>query len=737
MNKPTSPIRESTLSFNLNDEAHSFVREFAMACRKMSIYGVGHPLALKAVEKPFFVLSTVFKYKVFVNLNMRRGELNLLNIRLKESPFSAQIIQLLQALDVNALLFQRRMRINDFGYFVQTMVDRQSRCKASGSLAEQLTRKEIDTIQVNSELGYHLFEDRKQYRGDVDGDFSVKRLALDQLGDDPIHLARVHNANEQGLLDNGIDFDPAIIAYLMPEKMASFDAVGVRKVLIELADQINTAGSGPKRAYEATADYMALFKLVEYHPEKKKITADLDERRSLTTKQDEGESFTETGAIKVQTSAQIDQLLECFFSAAPEQVEPDAFADAFVRLLKTGQQPKATEVISRLLDLMSAPDPDCRQRALNLLGLATTELGRASDTVILDKVAADTISRLQAGSETYEYSEFLWQLFVAFQETCRYGLAARLTGAMAARRTVDGNVTVYDSMAVKKGFENIGRKTTVDALVQGLITAGGETAGYLKDTLVAVGSEEIALALSQIISHPQRSVRQLTLKILAELGKSSLRVFSRILNDDAMFARDHTRHELPDEKWYVIRNSIFVLGSLRDPQGVAPLRARIDDKDVRVRREIVAALEKIGGEEAIDCFTLMAEDPIIEVREAAVVAIGLTGRPESAPILIDISKKDPRNSIKAVTALGKLGGPEAREFMGKLLNDPEATSELSKGVVSKDDLRVAAVKALGQIGDSDAIEHVRKFRDGQSTAQKLLFKNSAVNKAVVEVMSRH
>jgi HEAT repeat protein len=194
---------------------------------------------------------------------------------------------------------------------------------------------------------------------------------------------------------------------------------------------------------------------------------------------------------------------------------------------------------------------------------------------------------------------------------------------------------------------------------------------------------------------------------------------------------------LPDEKWYVVRNSIFVLGSLRDPQGVAPLRARIDDKDVRVRREIVTALEKIGGEEAIDCFTLMAEDPIIEVREAAVVAIGLVGRPESAPILIDISKKDPRNSIKAVTALGKLGGPEAREFLGKLLNDPEATSELSKGVVSKDDLRVAAVKALGQIGDPDAIEQVRKFRDSQSTTQKLLFKNSSVNKVIAEVMSRH
>ena len=736
MNRPTSPIRESTLSFNLNDEAHNFIRELAMACRKMSIYGAGHPLALKAVDKPFFLLSSIFKYKVLANLNMRRGELTLLNIRLRESPFSAQIVQLLQALDVSSVVFERRMRINDFSYFVQTLVDRQTRYNAAYALADQLARKEIDTIRVNSEQGYHLFEDRKQYRGDVDGDFSVRRLALDQLGDDPICLARIHNTNEQGLLENGIDFDPDIIAYLIPEKMAAFDALRVRKLLVELAEQINTAGFAPKKSYEATSDYMALFKLVGYHPDKKRITADLDDRRGF---QDEGEgreSYTETGAIKLQTSAHIDQLLERLFSVSPEQIEPDAFADAFVRLLKTGQQPKALEVVSRLLDLMSAPEPDCRQRALNLLELAAKELGRIPDTAILDEVTSDAISRLQAHSETYEYSEFFWQLFLACKDTQRYDLAARLTRAMATRRTISGNVTVYDSMAVKKGFENIGRRATVDALVRELVTASGETGGFLKDILVAIGSEEIALALSQIISHPQRAVRQLTLKILAELGKSSLRVFSGILDDDAMFTRDHTRHELPDENWYVIRNSIFVLGSLRDPEGVAPLRARIDDKDVRVRREIVTALEKIGGEEAIDCLTLMAEDPISEVREAAVVAIGLIGKTDSAPLLIDIARKDPRNSIKAVTALGKMGGPEARDFLGRLLNDSEAAADLTRGVVSKEDLRVAAVKALGQIGDSDAIEHVRQFRDSQSAAQKLLFKNSSINKAISEVLAR-
>jgi HEAT repeat protein len=234
-----------------------------------------------------------------------------------------------------------------------------------------------------------------------------------------------------------------------------------------------------------------------------------------------------------------------------------------------------------------------------------------------------------------------------------------------------------------------------------------------------------------------RSVRQLTLKILAELGKSSLKVFSSIVYDDHMFERDDTRRELSDEPWYVIRNSIFVLGSLQDEQGVAPLRARIADKDARVRREIVSALEKIGGEDAIDCLTLMADDQLQEVSDASIIAIGLIGNADTAPLLLDIARRNPRNGIKAVTGMGKLGGGQAREFLGELLSDSEKLAELAGGATSKDELRVAAVKALGQIGDTDAIDHIRSFKESQSTAAKLLFKNSTVNKAISEILARH
>ena len=160
-------------------------------------------------------------------------------------------------------------------------------------------------------------------------------------------------------------------------------------------------------------------------------------------------------------------------------------------------------------------------------------------------------------------------------------------------------------------------------MIDEMIRSDHETACCLRRILIAIGSEEVAVALSHIISHPLRQVRQHALRVLGELGKASQAVFARILADESMFEREDGRHELADNKWYVVRNSIFVLGTLKDTGGVLALRRRLNDSDVRVRREIVTALEKIGGEDACDLLLLMAADSVREIRERAVVAVGL------------------------------------------------------------------------------------------------------------------
>ncbi len=739
MKRSTTSIKESTLSTNLCDEAHALVRELAMACRKVTVYGKDHPQSAKAVEKPFFVIDGIFRFKTVVTLNIERGRLYMMNIQLKESVFSDQIVQLLQVLDVKTIIFERRMTIGELTTFIESMTRREIANTPDFIFSDYLRKQGVEAIQVNTETAFELFENRRKYRGDAGGDFSVRHLAMDQFGTDLGLLTRVQGAHDTTLLKYGIDFDPAILEYLLAEKIATISPERIRDYLTDLTCEINDPAADPQKKEDATWRYMSMFKLVESHPQHDLIVDGFDQKLSsgLDVAGGVDDPHSQTGAIKIELVRQVDKLVDSMFAEGQRKYDISEFSDSFLRLLKTGQQIKAQELLGRLIDYMGSDNPGFRQLALNLLVTVVGQLSSLTDRVVMEAAVDGVVRRLESHRETYEYSELLWKIFESCHAEKQYDLMARLVQAMAGRRTVNDNVTVYDSMAVKKGFENIARPEIIDRLIAELTTAQHDQAGFIKETLVNIGSESVALALSRIISHPLRAVRQLTLKILAELGKSSLKVFSRMLLDDSMLERPSDRHELPDEKWYIVRNCIFVLGSLHDQQGIPALRARISDKDVRVRREIIAALEKIGGEEAVDCLTLMADDPLREVREAAIIAIGLTGKPEAAPILIDIARRQGGEAVRAVTALGKLGGEEARMFLTDLLCDPQKLADLAGGRVSRDDLKVAVIKALGQIGDKPSIEHIKKFRESQSTASKVLFKNSAVNRAISEVLSRY
>lgn len=734
------PVTQALLSVDLNDLAHSLVRELAMAFRKVSIYGPSHPLSLKSLEKPFFICGQIFRFRKYVAINVQRGNLYVANIALKESVFNTQIMQYFQMLDMKAILLDHSLTSDEFLYFVSTLVKRETLYDANFSMMAMLRQQNVASISVNSEKAFDLFENRKQYRGDVDGDFSVRRMALDQMGGSIEQLARLNGAPVDSLLKQRIDFYPEIISYLLPDRVVIMPWQDIRSSITELVREINDrdgARSG------ATDQYMAIFRLIELHPDREKIVSDLSAPVNIGNVTDaESNSSSRTGQIKIESSRRLEQLLDKLFSRATQSEPVDMsvfteFGEAYSRLLKTGQHPKAHDVLGGLLERLSSPEAFVRQKSLDLLTLIINDLNLLTDLSVLEAAVASLNASLAARKETYEYSELIWCVARKCMAGKRYDFMARLLNAMAQRRRIQEGVTIYDSMAVKKAFENVGRTEVVGALVDDLVKARIEDVGHIKTIMIGIGSEEIALELSHIISHPIRQVRQLSLKILAELGKNSLKVFSDLLVDDAWFERDKDRHELPDAKWYVVRNTIFVLGSLRDQGGVTALRLRINDPDIRVRREIISSLEKIGGDDAIDLLIVMAEDRDREIREAALGALGMIGTPVYVPLIIDLTRRNPGDSIRAVAAIGKIGGTEARAFLGGLFDDEEALTQFSAGKVSREDLRAAIVRALGSIGDAESISKIKAFQNSLSTAQKLLMRGSTVQKAITEVLSRH
>jgi len=187
------------------------------------------------------------------------------------------------------------------------------------------------------------------------------------------------------------------------------------------------------------------------------------------------------------------------------------------------------------------------------------------------------------------------------------------------------------------------------------------------------------------------------------------------------------RQMLEDQRWFVVRNMVTVLGGIASAEAQKSLGQLAGDKDPRIRKEVARAFGRISGPTAHEQLLRFLEDPDPGVRVMAVSAaashsspqllealwtvfrdtrigsadwnikaavLRTTGRlrmPEALPRLASIAARRPFFHRKrwrvlrrtAVQALGETGGQEAAALLERLRGDRDV------------EIRNAAIRALG------------------------------------------
>lgn len=734
---------ESDLGLNLNELVHETLREFFLASKKVSIYSSGHPLSQKAISRAFLMLEKIFRFKRYLNLHISDGHLHALNIRTRHSIFTENILNYMQMLDLNDILFDFNLTANDLSHFLDRFVKRLPSSDFSNLMATYLDKNKITTIRVNSQIGHDIFENCPIMRGDLIGDFSVRAVVGQILGDDYNRLSGMMADEslsfEEYFAKYRHDYLPALVGYLIPEILSNMPSDKIQASLMTTVngDNENTPDTAPSAALGGPG-LKEMVAALNYHPEREKILENLASQ--LVEKGADKSSYSgilpESSLIKVESSERIDQFLGATFNEALPGYDLNDFKDIFSRLLRTGQQGKAKSVINILLNYLAGPNLDLREKSLVLFRLALSVYPKNTADYLIEFLIEKIGEYVKEGKETFEYSDLIWELSRFTLAGKQYDYMSHICNILSEKRSRFKGIWSYESVAVKKAVEELNRREVIEQLVRDLVVGPNSNVPFIKIILVTIGSEEAALELSHIISHDSRQVRQHVLKILSEMGKASLKVFSEILRNNDYFSREESRRELPDEKWYVVRNSIFVLGTLNDPEACRALRVRINDPDTRVRRAIVQSLEKIGGEQSCDLLLMLADDDDREIRESAIIALGLIGNSDIAPELIELANHRKSDIIDLINTLGKLGGSEAKNFLGRLLSDQQLQSQFTSSRSSRDDLKMAVIKALGRVGDQESLRRIKEFNDSMSTSQKILFGGSKLSRAAEEILNR-
>jgi HEAT repeat protein len=196
-----------------------------------------------------------------------------------------------------------------------------------------------------------------------------------------------------------------------------------------------------------------------------------------------------------------------------------------------------------------------------------------------------------------------------------------------------------------------------------------------------------------------RASRRNYLEGLMGMGPEGVSAVNRMLND---------------ARWFVVRNGLTILGEMGDEGAVGRVAPVLVHSDPRVRREAVATLARLGGEQADRLVEQRLSDPSPEVRSAAAAGVGLRRIGRAREALQGMLASETESSVleAVMGALGALGDATSVPALEK----KAAGSFLSR---PPREIRIAAYRALQAIGTPHArsiVEAGRKDRDPEIRA---------------------
>jgi HEAT repeat protein len=209
--------------------------------------------------------------------------------------------------------------------------------------------------------------------------------------------------------------------------------------------------------------------------------------------------------------------------------------------------------------------------------------------------------------------------------------------------------------------------------------------------------------------------KQLLTRLAVEEDQSRKKAFSEALISQGEVALAAIFATLKEDRWPVLRNAVQLLGEIRSAAAIEPLRALLHHRDLRVRREVLRALTRIGGNSVIAIIAKILQEDDNELRRQAMLSLGAIKNPATTPLLVQfLQVKDWRLlqlevKVDAIRALGEIGSAEVLPELMAIVNR-RCLFYRSRNDV----LRAAALLAMSEIGGPEAIDFLETMEDSSS-----------------------
>jgi hypothetical protein len=280
-----------------------------------------------------------------------------------------------------------------------------------------------------------------------------------------------------------------------------------------------------------------------------------------------------------------------------------------------------------------------------------------------------------------------------------------------------------------KIIQGFARDQIIQQLVGEIKSKKKEVWEKVGEALILIGGEKIAQALEPLLTDPDRTIRQVVLKIAGSgSGEAGADYFSRTIQDDSSFQRDSSGN-LTLDSWFKIRNILHILSDIKSEKSLFGLGKLMVDKDLKVKKAVLQTLEKTGGKKSEELILALAQEEDKEIRKLALMALGSCGSESSVDKLKELFYKDEDNALLILHTINNVGGEKGFKFLIEVINQPKIFDKGISGKKIDEEIKLEAVRVLKKRKDSDSSEEMDKLRERYDRIKFLVDKTGQPSKS--------
>jgi len=253
-----------------------------------------------------------------------------------------------------------------------------------------------------------------------------------------------------------------------------------------------------------------------------------------------------------------------------------------------------------------------------------------------------------------------------------------------------GSLNESQRKRIKKAIFEAGTQPRVTAIAKGIESSDGRQLDELARYLSLLQRNAVPHLCRLLGELKGSKPRRIICDTLASLGRNSSEVFAAFLDDN---------------RWYVVRNIVYILGRIGKTECLPYLEKALDHPDPRVRREAVRAISTVADrDKVLQHLVRKLNDMDSKIRGIAALHLARIGRGEAVKPLLDLvlSKAFQRREIQEIKlflqAVGITGSDEAVPALFHIL-----VKKSFVGKTKTDEIRKSAADALGVIGTDEAV----------------------------------